>query len=163
MYGHRDGRFTRIALSLFFVCILGYAAYEAQAMLLGPVVTTLPQPEVLNKAFVTIRGQADHIASLSMNGKPIAVTEEGAFEEPYVLMPGLNYIVFDAVDKYGRARQKVLEMVYRSEGDTGGAAQGSEREENGENEADNETEPSADEMRTDSPASTTATGTQEAI
>ena len=40
------------------------------------------------------------------------VTEEGAFEEPYVLAPGYNRIVLDAKDKYGRSRSRAIEIVY---------------------------------------------------
>ena len=66
----------------------------------------------VHEQFVTLKGRADRIASLKMNGAVIAVSEDGSFEEPYLLAPGLNRIVFDAEDKYGRSRSEVLQIVY---------------------------------------------------
>ena len=46
-----------------------------------------------------------------MNGRPISVTEDGAFDEPYLLSPGLNRIMLDATDRYGRKTQKIVQVV----------------------------------------------------
>lgn len=118
MYVSRDGRFTRITLLLFFIVIASYAIYEAQGMLLGPIITVTDERSIFTQDFVILRGKAEHIATLSMNGEPIAVTEEGVFAEPYVLAPGLNHVYFDATDKYGRKRHKVLELVYDNSSQT---------------------------------------------
>jgi hypothetical protein len=112
MLPHRDSRVTKIALAIFFILILGYGYYEARGLLFGPVITVTSSVSIVYSPAITIRGKADRIASLSMNGKQITVTEDGVFEEPFVLAPGDNHIMLDAVDKYGRTRQKVFEIVY---------------------------------------------------
>ncbi len=61
---------------------------------------------------VHIQGAATHIAVLSLNGKQIAVTETGLFDEPYLLAPGTNHIVLDAKDKYGNTAQRIMQVVY---------------------------------------------------
>ncbi len=112
MLPYRDSRLTYIALGIFFLIVLGYAYYEARGLLFGPSITVNSSVTEVHEPFVTIKGQADRIASLSMNGKTIPVTEDGAFEEPYILSPGYNRIVLDARDKYGRTRSEAIEIIY---------------------------------------------------
>lgn len=100
---------------VFFIVIAGYAYFEARGFLYGPRIEVPEEVTQVNEQFITLRGRADRIAILNMNGKPITVTEDGTFEEPYLLSPGLNRIVFDAEDKYGRKRQEVIQIVYIAE------------------------------------------------
>lgn len=112
MLPYRDSRLTYIALGIFLLIVLGYAYYEARGLLFGPSITVNSKIIEVHDPFVTIKGQADRIASLSMNGKTIPVTENGVFEEPYLLSPGYNRIVLDATDKYGRTRRQAIEIIY---------------------------------------------------
>jgi hypothetical protein len=112
MLPYRDSRFTKIALVIFFLCIVVYGYFEVRGLVFGPTVTVTSLVSVVTEPFITIRGHASRISSLSMNGKTISVTEDGAFEEPFVLSPGDNHIALDAADKYGRTNKTVLEIVY---------------------------------------------------
>ena len=112
MFPYRDSRITRIALAVFFLIVVGYAYFEARGLLFGPSITVASGVSESHEPLVTIKGQADRISSLTMNGKAISVTESGAFEEPYLLSVGYNRIVLDAKDKYGRTSRKALEIVY---------------------------------------------------
>ncbi len=113
MLPYRDSRLTRIALLVFFLVVVAYAYYEARGLLFGPTINISSEAMTeTQSAYILIQGQANRIASLSVDGNPIQVTEAGAFKEPYVLAPGVNRIVFDAKDKYGNAVQKVIEIVY---------------------------------------------------
>ena len=112
MLPYRDGRITRIVLVLFFLCIIGYAYYEARGVLYGPNIQVTSGVTQVSDPFIAIQGKAERIADLSMNGRPISVTEDGAFDEPYLLAPGLNRIMLDATDRYGRTTQQIVEVVY---------------------------------------------------
>jgi len=114
---YRHNRITAAALLLFFVLVAGYAYFEARNILWGPQIHfSIPSNTLeVYTSFVTIRGQADYISALYMNGRQIPVTEDGIFEEPYVLETGLNHIFFRAEDKTGRTREEVLEIVYTPE------------------------------------------------
>ena len=113
MLPYRDSRLTRIALGIFFLVVIIYAYYEARGLLFGPSISVSSgTTAIVETSYILIQGQAARIASLSMNGDPIQVTETGAFQEPYVLSPGVNRIVLDAKDKYGHTAEKVLEIVY---------------------------------------------------
>lgn len=112
MLPYRDSRLTYIALGIFFLLVLGYAYFEARGLLFGPSISVTSKVTEVHDPFITIKGQADRISSLSMNGKTISVSESGAFEEPYLLARGYNRIVLDARDKYGRSRQQAIEVIY---------------------------------------------------
>lgn len=112
MQYHRESRFTKLILIVFFLLLVAYGYFEVQGILFGPRINITSSATIVGNQYVTIRGTADHIASLSMNGQPIAVTEQGAFEQPYVLAPGDNHILFDAKDKYGRTSRRDVEIIY---------------------------------------------------
>lgn len=112
MLPHRDSRLTRIALFVFFILVVIYGLYEAQGLLFGPKVNIASQTTVVHDPYVKIEGQAQRIASLSMNGKDIPVTETGQFSEPFLLARGENRITLDAKDTYGRKTSTNVTIVY---------------------------------------------------
>ena len=112
MLPYRDSRFVKITLIFFFLFLVGYGYYEAQAMLFGPRISVPSDSIVVHDAFTLIRGRATNISELRLNGATVSVTEDGVFEEPYLLMKGENRVVLDATDKYGRTTQKSIEIIY---------------------------------------------------
>lgn len=112
MLPYRDSRFTIIALGVFFLIAILYALFEARGQLLGPTINVDTRVSIVQDPFLIIEGEAKRISSLTMNGKPIQVTESGAFREPYLLAPGYNRIVLNAKDSYGRSAEKMLEIMY---------------------------------------------------
>lgn len=112
MLPYRDGRITKVILALFFVLVALYAYYEARGLLFGPSIEVSDKTAVSHDRFITVHGKAARIAQLTMNGKPVTVTEDGAFEEPYLLSDGYNRIVLRAQDGYGRTRESVIEVMY---------------------------------------------------
>ena len=112
MLPYRDSRLIKIGLIVFFVLVLIYAYFEARGILFGPTITISPRVLETTSAYVKIQGTAERIAKLSLNGKSIAVTESGAFDEPYVLVSGYNRIALSATDKYGKRTERVIEVVY---------------------------------------------------
>lgn len=107
-----DSRLTKIAFVIFFVLIIAYAFYEARGVVFGPSITITSGITEVQEPYVRITGKAERIAKLSMNGKEIPVTEDGLFDQPYLLSPGLNRILLDATDKYGRTTQKLVGIIY---------------------------------------------------
>ncbi|HEY4488727.1 MAG TPA: hypothetical protein VJB97_04380 [Candidatus Paceibacterota bacterium] len=112
MLPYRDSRITKIALGVFFLMLVGYAYFEARGIIYGPSITVPSERVEIAEQFIIIRGKAERISELRMNGKSIGVTEAGTFAEPYLLAPGLNRIILDAKDKYGRERQEIIEILY---------------------------------------------------
>ena len=112
MLHYRDGRITKTLLVAFFLILAGYGYYELRGIVFGPRIEITTDTHETTDSFIFIEGHAEHIASLSMNGHPISVTEDGYFEEPYLLAPGINRIILDAEDTYGQTRQEVVRIVY---------------------------------------------------
>ena len=112
MLPYRDSRFVRIILVLFFLVVLGYALFEAQGMLYGPVIDVPSQAITVSDPYTIIKGRAERITELRLNGKTIPVTENGEFEEPYLLAEGSNRLFLDARDARGRTARKTIDIVY---------------------------------------------------
>lgn len=104
---------AKIFLALFFLGAIGYGLYEARAQIFGPAIELAPVASPTTQPFVELTGTSTHIVTLSMNGAPLPVTEDGAFRQEYAFAPGYNRIVFDARDAYGRSAQRVVEILYK--------------------------------------------------
>lgn len=103
---------TRIFLIAFFTAVIGYGAYELRGLISGPVIYVGQDLIEVAEQFIVIEGRAVRIATLTMNGQTIPVTEDGSFSEGYVLSPGYNRIVLEARDRYGNGTEKEIEIMY---------------------------------------------------
>ena len=112
MLPYRESKLTKIVLIVFFLLVLGYAYFEGRGFLYGPAISVENRVIEVDKPFLTIEGTAHRIATLSMNGETIPVTEDGAFSEPYLLAPGYNRIVLTASDRYNKSTERIIEIVY---------------------------------------------------
>lgn len=112
MLPYRDSRITILSLLVFFVALIAYAYFEASGALLGPAIELESVPQSVASPLVALKGQASTIAELRINGNSVPVTEDGAFEEPYLLAPGFNRIVFEARDQYGRTAEEIISIRY---------------------------------------------------
>jgi hypothetical protein len=114
MLPYRDSRIVRISLIIFFVLLIGYAFYEAQGILYGPVIEVPTETIVVTDPYTVIRGKAERITELRLNGKAISVTESGEFEEPYLLAAGTNYLILEAHDARGRRAHETITVIYQA-------------------------------------------------
>ena len=112
MLPYRESKLTKIVLIVFFLLVLGYAYFEGRGFLYGPAISVENRVLEADEPFITIEGTAYRIATLSMNGETIPVTEDGAFSEPYLLAPGYNRIVLTASDRYNKSTERIIEIVY---------------------------------------------------
>ena len=108
----RDSKLARFALYAFFVLLACYALYEAWGMLYGPSIIVPEETVVVQEAYTLIKGRAERITELRLNGGRIPVTEAGDFAQPYVLAAGTNYLILEARDARGRKAEKTLTIVY---------------------------------------------------
>ena len=105
-------RIRRHALT-FLLVLIAYAYYEGHGLLYGPTIDVSGRVMEVSEPTISIEGKAQRIATLTMNGKTIPVTEDGAFSELYVLTPGYNRITLSASDRYGKSTERILEIVYK--------------------------------------------------
>lgn len=112
MLPYSDSKLTRAGLVVFFIVIVLYGLYEAQGLAFGPKIAISAEAVTVRDPYVEVSGRAERIASLSMNGKAVPVTEKGDFNEPYLLAEGGNKITLTAKDAYGRVTERTVEIVY---------------------------------------------------
>jgi hypothetical protein len=109
----RESRLVRIVLGLFFLLLAGYALFEARGILIGPMITVPEEAVTVSEPLTHIRGRAERITELRLNGKQIPVTESGEFDEPFLLAEGSNHLILEAKDQRGRTTEARLIIVYR--------------------------------------------------
>ena len=114
----RDSRFVRIILFIFFALALAYAIYEARGVLAGPVIHLTDDVRTTSEQYTSIAGRAERITELRLNGQTITVTEEGAFDEPFLLAPGANRLILEARDARGRVAVRTLDIVFTPDADS---------------------------------------------
>jgi hypothetical protein len=111
----RNRRIGRILIITALVLICGYAAFEARGLLEGPVIT-ITEPTggaTVTDDIVMLKGMTEHISSITLNGRPVFISEEGAISEPLALLPGLNIATIIGKDRFGKERTVSLTLVYR--------------------------------------------------
>ena len=104
---------VRGAIALVLLLLLGYGAIEARPLILGPSLTlTSPKDgETSPDGLLTVSGVARRVSSLTVNGDPTLIDENGAFSRLLVLPKGGAILTFTATDRFGRTITK-QESVY---------------------------------------------------
>ncbi|MBP6860268.1 MAG: hypothetical protein KBC38_01755 [Candidatus Pacebacteria bacterium] len=102
---------VRGAISLVLVLLAGYGFFEAAPLLRGPQLT-LDAGSYANTVdgFITVAGTASHTQSLSLNGAPLLIDEEGRFQKTLLLPSGNAILTLTAGDRFGRMVAKRLEV-----------------------------------------------------
>ncbi len=117
MLPYRNTRVATIAAGMFFVALAIYALFASRNILWGPSIHLSGGSDVIqsHQPTVSVRGTAERITELRINGRPIPVTEDGSFNEIVSLSPGLNRVQLDAFDKAGRETERIIQIVYTPE------------------------------------------------
>lgn len=109
------GKVIKYALaSLFVGALVGYGYHAVHPFLAGPslVLTTPEDNAQIEEALIEIRGSVHNLSHLYLNGRSIAMTQEGTFEEEILLVPGYNTIELVGSDRFGREIAIERQIVY---------------------------------------------------
>jgi hypothetical protein len=103
------------ALSLLAIVIFGYALFQAQKILAGPVIDVYtPQNNATyNSTLIEIDGKAKNIAYIDLDDRQMFTDKDGNFSEKLLLSPGYNVVKLDAWDKFGKQTEKKLQLVLK--------------------------------------------------
>jgi len=69
--------------------------------------------EMLTSPLINIKGKAQNISYINMNGRQIFVNEGGIFDEKYIMAKGRNIITIEAKDRFDRMERKILDIVLK--------------------------------------------------
>jgi hypothetical protein len=94
-------RYTTIALLI--AAGVWYAFWQGRHLITGPNVSIIEGPGLVESdRVVFIRGVAENATALYLNGRAIAVDQQGAFMEGVILENGYSVVSIDVTDRYGR-------------------------------------------------------------
>src|SRR3989344_6940155 len=95
------------AIAIAATVIIGYSILEARSLFDRDnlIITNPPNGSTLGQELINIEGQASNVASISINGLPLFVDEDGNFTAPYIMAPGYNIIEVALKDKFGRVEK----------------------------------------------------------
>lgn len=96
------------------IFIMLYALFEARGLILGPIlgVNDSFNGESVTDSVVHIEGSTRSVSEIKINGRTIALHENGHFSNAVVLKEGYNEIVLEAKDRFGREINKTLQIMH---------------------------------------------------
>lgn len=109
-------KLVRVVLGLVICAtVAGYVVFEARGIVAGPSLS-VEQPlagTTIVEPVTRLTGTAERISKISLNGRPIFISEEGAFDEPLILALGYNEILVEAWDRFDKKTSVMLPVVHR--------------------------------------------------
>ncbi len=102
-----------ILVGLVVLLVVGYSGWELKDFMAGPqiIVTSPIDGQTIKKNFVSVKGRAERISQLYLNGKKIFTDKQGNFNESYLLSNGYNLLEIIANDQFGRQIIKKLQLT----------------------------------------------------
>jgi len=108
----RDALYYAVIASIILVFI-GYAVFQARFLLTGPTVTFVDPPGTIQtQRQITLKGTAQNIVYISLNGRQIYTDKTGYFKEDLILENGYTIATVSVRDRYGRTRSYTQNFVY---------------------------------------------------
>ena len=105
---------SNLLIILLIVSSVLYALFQARLLIQGPTLELTDIPDsVVNERQITLKGTANNITELYLNGRAIVTDEEGVFTESVVLENGYSVVRIDALDRYGRRTHVEAPFVYK--------------------------------------------------
>lgn len=128
MFPHQS-KFTKYFFVALFAIVLLYAYYEARNMLYGPQIELgVTSALTVHEQAIEVTGSVRNVVHITLSGNPVFIDDEGVFTETRLLSLGLNRLIFEAEDKFGRSTKEIIEVVYEPQDNT--PAQPAHTEEN---------------------------------
>jgi hypothetical protein len=117
MYSTRQRAILRTGGGIILVLlIIGYAAFQARGVALGPsiILDSDPNGSQTAEAVIGITGKILRANAISLNDRPIFVDLEGRFSERLALMEGYNILVIKARGADGKEEVRTIEVFRTS-------------------------------------------------
>jgi hypothetical protein len=84
------------------VCVVAYVLFQARHLITGPIISLAEDvPASTATSSIVVRGTAENIVAITLNGRSIYTTDTGYFEEVVILPRGYTIVTIEAVDRYG--------------------------------------------------------------
>lgn len=92
------------AISLSTFVLLGYFVFQIKQIVKPPELTLVAPLDglVTKDESIEVKGKTESEVRVMINGKEVKHGEQGDFQEPLTLAPGVNTIVISAISKHGK-------------------------------------------------------------
>jgi cytoskeletal protein RodZ len=92
-----------IGAGMFLLLILGYLLFQYRFVYLSPkLIVTSPKQESTVSQEVTVTGQTDSSATVTVNNEPVFVDNNGEFSKKITLFSGKTFITIRAKNRLGK-------------------------------------------------------------
>lgn len=93
--------------------LLSYGFFQARFFIMGPQLTLeSPAPHsVTASTTVTVRGSAENIVDITLNGLPIDTDTHGVFTYDVPIPLGYSILTLSAHDRFGREARVMREII----------------------------------------------------
>ena len=105
---------TLIALlAVVFICLSLYFGWQYISFISPPYLKAKSpkKNEKITSQKITVSGETDKNATLSINGQVITLTEKGEFEKQIILQEGINNIIIESTKKNGKKTTLNLPVI----------------------------------------------------
>ncbi len=104
---------VEIMSCMMLFIVIGIFSYMKMSFLIKGVSIQASIEHNDNTTIAKVVGNAKHATYLSLNGREIFIDKDGSFSEPIALIPGFSVVTIDAVDKFGKSKEKKFQIVYK--------------------------------------------------
>lgn len=105
-------RIAILATSLFLVITIFYLLVRVIPFFFTPEIFLESSPAVSRNESVVMKGRVTSISRLTLNGEVVYIGENGFFMKEVLLREGVNQIVLEAKNRFGRSVEDVRRVVY---------------------------------------------------
>lgn len=93
--------------------IVWYVHFQARSLIAGPQISVnAPLGTVQENQIIPVRGHAENITKITLNGATIHTDESGYFDTLLTLPRGYTIMTIHAEDRYGRETSYTQSLVY---------------------------------------------------
>lgn len=105
---------SAIVIAAVVVIVLGYSWSRTSNLLIGPELSITPvKSPISDTPLIVLAGEVKRVAHLQLNDGQIFADSNGRFAEQLLLRPGYNIIKVEAVDRFGRRVNHLLDVAYQ--------------------------------------------------
>jgi len=100
---------------VLFLLVAAYLAYQLHFLISPPSLTVLePAPDsIVENSVLTVKGEAEISARLTINGQMVYVNKDGSFKQEITLNQGLNVIRIEAANRFGKTNLVVRQVMLK--------------------------------------------------
>lgn len=102
---------------LLSVLILAYALFRSRDLLFGIRLTTAGITDGMTATvpILDFSGVARHANGITVDGKTVALSEDGSWHDSLALLDGYNIVTVSATDKFGRTTTRSYRVYYKKQ------------------------------------------------